>query len=215
MKNGHIFLIIDHRILIIVGSGPRKTNALINLINEQDNCDFIDKIYLYAKDLSKPKYQFLIKKREDAGIRHLNDPNAFIECFNTIDDIHKNTNDYNLSRKRKKLIVFHDMIADVKRNQKVQAIIEGLFIRCRKLNIWLTFITQSYFAVSKDVKLNSTHFLIMKINNRTELKNVGVDHFTDIDYKDLMKIYLECRKEPFNFLAIDLTLPVSDLLRFR
>ena len=100
MKNGHIFLIIDHRILIIVGSGSRKTNALINLINEQDNCDFIDKIYLYAKDLSKPKYQFLIKKREDARIRHLNDPNAFIECFNTIDDIHKNTNDYNLSRKR-------------------------------------------------------------------------------------------------------------------
>ena len=107
------------------------------------------------------------------------------------------------------------MIADVKGNQKVQVIIEGLFIRCRKLNIWLAFITQSYFSVSKDVKLNSTHFLIMKINNRTELKNIGVDHSTDIDYKDLMKIYLECTKEPFNFLAIDLTLPVSDPLRFR
>ena len=93
MKNGHIFLIIDYKILIIVGSGSGKTNALINLINEQDNCDFIDKIYLYAKDLSQPKFQFLIKKREDAGIRHLNDPNVFIECFNTIDDIHKNTND--------------------------------------------------------------------------------------------------------------------------
>ena len=84
----------DHpyRILIIGGSGSGKTNALLNLINEQYN---IDRIYLYAKDLSKPKYEYLIKKREDVGIKHYNDPNAYIECFNTIYDVYGNINDYN------------------------------------------------------------------------------------------------------------------------
>ena len=83
-------------ILIIGGSGSGKTNALINLIYEQD----IDKIYLYAKDLSKPKYEFLIKKRESPGIKHLNDLNAFIECSNTMDDVYENIDHYNLSWKK-------------------------------------------------------------------------------------------------------------------
>ena len=84
--------ISDHpyRILIIGGSKSRKTNALINLINEQDD---IDKIYLYAKDLSKRKYEFLIKKRENAGTKNLNDLNAFIEYSNTMDDVYKNIDD--------------------------------------------------------------------------------------------------------------------------
>ena len=88
----------DHpyRILIIGGSGSGKTNALLNLIKEQDD---IDKIYLYAKDLSEPKYEFLIKKREDVGIKYCNDPNAFIECSNRMDDVYQNIDDYNLSRK--------------------------------------------------------------------------------------------------------------------
>ena len=76
-----------------------KTNALINFINEQND---IDKIYLYARDLSEPKYEYLIKKREDAGIKHLNNPNAFIECSDTMDDVYENINDYNPIRKRKK-----------------------------------------------------------------------------------------------------------------
>ena len=86
----------DHpyRILIIGGSGSGQTNALINLINEQND---IDKIYLYARDLSEPKYEYLIKKREDAGIKHLNNPNAFIECSNTMDDVYENIHDYNSS----------------------------------------------------------------------------------------------------------------------
>ena len=102
----------DHlyRILIIGGSGSGKTNALLNLIKEQDD---IDKIYLYAKDLSEPKYEFLIKKRENAGIKHLNDSKAFIECSNMMDDVYENINDYNQSRKIKILIVFDDMIADI------------------------------------------------------------------------------------------------------
>ena len=158
----------DHpyRILIIGGSGSGKTNALINLINEQNK---IDKIYLYARDLSKPKYEYLIKKRKDVGTKHVNNPYAFIECSNMMDDVYENIDDHNPIRKRKKLIVFHDMIADIMDNRRFQTIIKELFIRCRKLNISLVFITQSYFSVPKDVRLNSTHYLIMKINNRKEL----------------------------------------------
>ena len=107
----------------------------------------------------------MIKKREDAGIRHLNDPNAFIECSNTVHDVYENIDDYNPSRKRKILIVFDDMIANIMTNKKFKAIIKDLFIRCRKLNISLVFITQSYFSVLKDVRLNSAHYLIMKISN--------------------------------------------------
>ena len=144
-----------YRIIINGGSGSQKTNAFINLINEQND---IDKTYLYARNLSEPKYEYLIKKREDAGIKHLNNPNAFIECSNTMDDVYENINDYNPIRKRKKLIVFDDMIADIMTNKKFQAIIKELLIRCRKLNIPLVFITQSYFPVPKYVRLNSTHF---------------------------------------------------------
>ena len=157
----------DHpcRILIIGGSGSGKTNALINLINEQND---IDKIYLYAKDLSELKYEYLIKKREDVGIRHVNNSNAFIECSGTMNDVYENINDCNLSRRREILIVFDDMIGDIMTSKKFQSIIRELFIRCRKLNISLVFITHSYFSVPKDVRLNSTQYLIMKINNKGE-----------------------------------------------
>ena len=90
-----------------------------------------------------------------------------------------------------------------------------MFIRCKKLNISLVFITQSYFSVSKDVRLNSTHYLIMKINNKRELQNIAVNHSSDIDYQDFIKIYREFTKEPYNFLTIDITLPASDPLGFR
>ena len=94
--------------LIIGGSASGKTNALLNLIKENDSDNLIDKIYLYAKDLNEPKYQFLIKKREGAGIKHLNDPKAFIEYSAYMDNVYNNINDYNLTRKRK--IVFDDMM---------------------------------------------------------------------------------------------------------
>ena len=83
----------------------------------------------------------MTKKREDAGIKHLNDPNAFIECLNTMEDVYENIHDYNASRKRKILIVFDDVNAHIMTNTKFQAIIKELFIRCRKLNILLVFIT--------------------------------------------------------------------------
>ena len=124
--------------MIIGGSGSGKTNILLNLINEQHD---IDKSYLYARDLNKPKYNILFKRRKDVGIKHLNDPNAFIECSNTMDDVYENIHDYNSSRKRKILIVFYDRISDIMGNKKFQAIIKELFIRCRKLNISLVFIT--------------------------------------------------------------------------
>ena len=173
--------------MIIDGSGSGKTTALLDLINEQDD---IDKIYLYAKDLSEPKYEFLFKKRKDAGVKHLNDSNAFIECFNTMDDVFENIDDYNISRKRKVLIVFDDMIADINNNKKFAAKIKELFIRCRS------------FSLPKDVRLNSTHYLIMKINNKRELQNIAMNHSIDIDYKDFMKFYRECTREPYFFCQL-------------
>ena len=169
----------DHpyRILIIGGSRSGKTNTLRNLINEQND---IDKTYLYPRDLNESKYKILIKKREDAGIKHLNDPNAFIECSNTTVDVYENIHDYNSSRKRKILIVFDDMIADIMANKKIQSIIKELLLRCRKLNISLIFITQSYFSITKDVRLNSTHYLIMEINNKRESQNIAINHSADI-----------------------------------
>ena len=104
-----------YRILIVRGSRSGKTNALFNLINEQDDSD---KIYLYAEDLSEPKYEYLIKKRENVGINHLNDSIAFIECFNTMDDVYENINGCNPSRERKILI------ADIMDNKKFQAVIK-------------------------------------------------------------------------------------------
>ena len=127
-----------YRMLIIGSSRSGEINALLSLIQQDNNA--IDNIYLYAKDLEEPKYQFLIKKRENAGIKNLNDPNAFIEYSNTMDDVYNNIDDYNAKRKRKNLIVFDDMIADIVTNKTFQSTIKELFIRCRKLNISLVFI---------------------------------------------------------------------------
>ena len=112
-------------------------------------------------------------------------------------------------------IFFDDMIASIMANKQFQAIVKELFIRCRKLNISLAFITQSYFLVPKDVRLNSTHFLIMKITNKRELQNIATNRSADIDYNDFVNIYRECTRKPYSFLTIDTTLPASNSLRFR
>ena len=132
-----------------------------------------------------------------------------------MDDVYEKIHDYNSSRKRNILVFFGDVIADIMTNKKFQSIIKELFIRCRKLNISLSFITQSYFSVPKDVRLNSTHCLIMKIINKRELQNIAINHSADIDYQDFIRIYRECTKKPYNFLTIDTRLPASDPLRFR
>ena len=104
------------------------------------------------------------------------------------------------------------MIADIMDNRRFQAIIKESFIRCRKLNISIVFITQPYFFVPKDVKLNSTNYLIMKIKSIREIQNIAINHSAVIGYNDFIKIYRECTKEPFNFSAIDTTLPASNPL---
>ena len=135
----------DHpyRILIIGGSGSGKTNTLLNLINEEND---IDKIYLHAKNLSESNYEHLINNRENAGIKHLNDSKAFIDCSNTMDDVYKNIDLYNPNRKRKVLIVFDDMIADIMTNKKFQSIIKELFIRCRKINFTCIYRLVLFFS---------------------------------------------------------------------
>ena len=156
----------DHpyRILIIGGSGTGKTNALLNLINNQSD---IDKIYLYAKDPYEDKYQYLINNRESVGLKHFNEPKAFIEYSNDI-HVYKKIDSYNHDKENKILIVFGDMIADMSNNKKLNSIVTELFIRGTKLNIYLVFITKSYFKVPKDVRLNTPHFFIMKIPNKRE-----------------------------------------------
>ena len=202
----------DHpyRILIVGGSGSGKTNALLNLLNNQPD---IDKIYLYAKDPYEKKYQYLINKREKVGLNHFNDPKAFMEYSNYMQDVYKNIEDYNPIKKRKILIIFDDMIADI--INKLNPIVTELFIRSRKLNISIVFVTQSYFKVPKDVTLNSTHFFIMKIPNKRELQQIALNRSSDIDFKDFMNIYKKCTAEPYSFLVNDTTLASDDPLRFR
>ena len=172
----------DHpyRILIIWGSGTGKTNALLNLINNQQD---IHKIYLYAKHPYEDKYQYLINKRESVGLKHFNDPKAFIEYSNDMHDIYKNVNNYNPDKENKISIVFDDMIAAMISNKKLNSIVTELFIRCRKLNISLVFISQSYFKVPKDVRNNSTDFFIMKIPNKRELQQIAINHSSDVNTK--------------------------------
>ena len=129
--------------------------------------------------------------------------------------IYKNIDNYNLNKENKILIVFDDMIADVINNKKLNSIVTELFIRCRKLNISLVFISQSYFKVPKDVRLNTTHFFIMKISNKRELQQIAINHSSDINTKDFTEIYRKCSDKPYSFLVIDTTLPSHNSLRFR
>ena len=149
------------------GSGSGKANALLNLINNQPD---IDKIYFHAKDPYEAKYQFLINKRETTGLKHFNDPKAFIEYSNDMQDNCKNVEKYNMGNKRKIVIVFDDMIADMITNKKLNSVVTELFIRGGKLNISLVFIMQ-------DLRLNSTHFFIMKIPYKRELQQIVLKPF--------------------------------------
>ena len=188
------------RMLIIGPSGSGKTNTLLNLIN---NFHPIDKIYLYAKDIHEPKCQYLINRREQAGIKNLSDPKAFIEYSDDMNDVLDDINNYNKNRDKKALTVFDNMIADIEYNKNFKRIIKELFYRAHKINVSIVFIMQSYFRALKDARLNSTHYILMKINNKKELKRIAEEKSGHLDYKDFLKMYNYCTKEPYSFMLID------------
>ena len=140
--------ILDHtyRMLIIGGSGSGKTNSLFNLINHQSD---IDKTYSYDKDLNEAKYQFLIKMREEVGTKHFNDPKAFIEYSNNLDDIYKNIEEYNPNKKRKMLIIFDALIVDMLKGallglKQLWQLKSGLFISPQKLVLFSKYLSFCY-----------------------------------------------------------------------
>ena len=175
------------RMLIIGQSGSGKTNTLLHLIN----------------DLHEPKYEYLINKTEQAGIKNLNNLHAFIEYSDDMNDILDDINNYNKNRDKNVVIVLDDMIADIEYNKNFKRIIKELFYRARKINVSIVFITQSYFRALKDARLNSTHYIIMKINNKKELKRTAEEKSGHLDYKDFLKMYNYCTEEPYSFMTID------------
>ena len=154
---------------------------------------------MHAKDPYEGKYKFLINKRESIGLKHFNDPKTFVEYSNDMQDVYKNIEEYNVDKERKILIVFDGMIPDMINNKKLNSVVTELFITDRKLNIFLSFITQSYSKVPKDVRLNSTHFFIMKLPNKRELQQIALNHSSDISSKDFIKIHKKYTVEPYSF----------------
>ena len=195
----------DHRyrILIVGGFGSGKTNAALNLINHELN---IDKMYLYAKDPFEAKCQLLINKRESTGLKYLNNSKDITEYSNDMDDIYKNIEEYNRqTNKKQKILVVFDMIADILSNKKLNPIVTELFSRGRKLSISLAFILQSYFAAPKNIRLNSTHYFVMKIPNKRELQQIAYNHSSVMDFQDFINLYKKCAAKPYSFLLIDTT----------
>ena len=132
-----------------------------------------------------------------------------------MEDVYKNIETYNPGKKRKISIIFDDLIADIINNKKLNPVVTELSIRGRKLNISILFITQSYFKIPKDVRLNSTQFFIARIPNKRELHQIALNHSSDIDFKDFIKIYKKRTAEPYSFSVNDATLSSDDSLRFR
>ena len=120
-----------------------------------------------------------------------------------MNDVLEDINNYNKKRDKKVLIIFDDMIADIMRSEKFKAIVKELFIRCRKLNISIVFITQSYFRTPKDARLNSTHYILMKVGNKKELKSIAEENSGHLGFKDFLKIYNYCTKDPYSFMMVD------------
>ena len=154
---------------------------------------------MYAEDPYGARYQFLINKRKRPGLKRFKDPKAFIEHSNDMRVVYKNIDEYNADKENKILIIFDDMIGDMINNKKLNSIVTELFIKGRKLIISLVFITQSYFKVPKDVRLNTTYFFIIKMPNRRELQQNALNHSSDISIKVFLNIYKKCTAEPYSF----------------
>ena len=140
----------------------------------------------------------------------MDDPKSFIEYSDDMDDVLNDINNYNKNRDKKVLIVFDDMIADIEYNKNFKRIIKELFYRARKINVSIVFIRQSYFRALKDATLNSTHYILMKINNKKKLKRIAEEKSGHLDYKDFLKMYNYCTKEPYSFMLID-TRPTASI----
>ena len=148
--------------------------------------------------------QLLMNKQESTGLKLLNDSTAFTEYLNYIDIFTKILKN-----------IIQIMIADMPSNKKLNPIVTELFIRGIKLNISLIFITQSYFAVPKKMRLNSTHYFIMKIPNKQELQQIAFNHSSEVNFRHFMYLYKNCAAKPYSFLVIDTTLASDNPLRFR
>ena len=148
----------------------------------------INKHYLYVKDPYEPKYLFLIYKCKSVDLEHFNDNKVFPEYLNNMQDVYKNSGKYSPGKERRLLTVFNNMIIDMISCRKPTPIVAKLCTRVRKLNISLVFITQPYFKVPKDVRLNPTYFFIIQIT---------MNHLSDIGYENSMKIYKKCTAEPY------------------
>ena len=194
------------------GFGSGKKHSLSNLIIHQPETD---KLYSYPKDRYEAKYQFLINKQESAGLKSLSDSKTFIGYSFYMDDIYKNIEEYNPDKEQKILVVFDDIIADMLSNKNLNPIVTELLIRSRKLKISLVFITQSYFAVPKSIRLNFTDHFVMKIKNKRELQQIAFNQSSSIDFQNFMSLYKKCTEKPYSFLVIDTTFASDNPLRFR
>ena len=155
----------------------------------------------------KKNISFLLKKRESTELKYFNDPKVFIEYLNDMQDVDKNIEEYNIGRKRKILTVFDDMIADMINDKKLNPMVTELSIRGRKLNIPITFITQSHFKSQK------MYIFIMKFPNKRKLQQTALNYSSYIDFKDFIKIYKKCTAEPYSYLINDTTLPSEIILQ--
>ena len=157
----------------------------------------------------------LINKRESTGSQYLNDSKPFIEHSNDMDDIYENIEEYIINKKRKILIVFDYLIADMLSNKKLNPIVTELFVRGRKLNISFVFITQSYFAFPKNIRLISNNYFVMKISNKIDFQQIAFNQSSDIDFQNFMNLYKKSIAEPYSLLVTDTTLPSDNFSHFR
>ena len=157
----------------------------------------------------------LINGKEKVGIKKLKTLKAFVDYSQTIDDVYENLEDYNPTKKRIVATVFNDMIADMDANKKLNSIVTELFLRGRKIDIYLAFLAQSYFKVHKTIRINATHCFIMKIPNSKRHQQIASSHSYHIDFRDFMNLYRYCTKNQFSLLVNNKTLSSDNPLRFR
>ena len=189
----------------------RKTNVLLNLLNNEPDTY---KLYLYAKDRYKAKHQLLLKKGENTWLNYFNDSKACIEYSNDMDNDYKNIEGNNPNKKRKILLEFN-VIAEMLIYKKLNLTATELFIRDTKLDVSLDFMIQFYFAVPKNIRLNSTYYFVIKIQDKRELRQIVFNHSSDIEFHDFKNVDKNCSAKPYSFLVIDATVASDNSLGFR